>query len=667
MNDIDEECIKTIRFLSVDGVEKAKSGHPGLPLGAAPMAYVLWDRFLKHNPHNPRWFNRDRFILSAGHGSMLLYSLLHLYGYPMPLDELKRFRQWGSMTPGHPEYNPDVGIECTTGPLGQGFAMGVGMAIAEKFLSNCFNLPDHPVVDHFVYAIVSDGDLMEGVSSEAASLAGYLRLGKLIYLYDDNDISIEGDTDITFTEDVRRRFQAYGWHVQEVPDGNDIEAIDRAVRKAQKEDQRPSLIIVRTHIGYGSPKQDSASAHGEPLGPEALKATKEKLGWPLEPLFYIPKKALAHFRLALGKGMGHENEWNQLLSDYTKSNPDLAKELDRVMKAELPADLEDSLPDFDGSSEPIATRSASGKVLNALARKLPHYLTGGSGDLSPSTKTILTGYGDLGYAKACASNLHFGVREHAMGAAVNGMALHGGIIPYGATFLIFSDYMRPALRIAALMKVRSIFVFTHDSIGLGEDGPTHQPIEHLMSLRAMPNMTVFRPADAKETAAGWIAALRNKGPTCISLTRQKLPILSLQQVEVMKGALKGAYTAHEPLGHAPQLIIIATGSEVSLSLRAAQSLEKEGIYVRVVSMPCWELFEEQNEGYKNKVLPPELPRISVEAGARIGWCRYTGSEERVIGLDRFGASAPGDIAMDKLGFNVENIIDKVHKVLRGEI
>ncbi|MFQ5987782.1 MAG: transketolase [Dehalococcoidia bacterium] len=666
MKNLDELCINTLRFLSADAVEKAKSGHPGMPLGAAPMAYVLWDRFLRHNPENPRWFNRDRFILSAGHGSALLYALLHLYGYDMPLDELKRFRQWGSKTPGHPEYDMTAGIEATTGPLGQGFGMGVGMAIAERFLANCFNLPDLPVMAHYTYAIVSDGDLMEGISYEAASLAGFLKLDKLIYLYDDNHISIEGETDITFTENIRCRFEAYGWHVQHVANGNDLDGIEKAIKEAQAEKDRPSLIIIRTHIGYGSPKQDSASAHGEPLGPEALKAAKEKLGWPLKPAFYIPDEALSHFREAMQKGAKVETEWQALLGSYRDEHPDLAADFDRLMRGELPDNWKGNLPAFSPKDGPIATRSASGKVMNTLAKKLPHFLVGGSADLAPSTKTILIGYGDFGFSKACAHNMHFGVREHAMGAIVNGMALHGGTIPYGATFLIFSDYMRPALRLAALMQVHSIFVFTHDSIGLGEDGPTHQPVEHLMSLRAIPGMTLIRPADANETAAAWIIAVEHSGPVALTLTRQKLPILDLEHYPIAKGVPRGAYVLAEAESKNPDIIIIASGSEVHLALDAREELKTKGIQARVVSMPSWELFEKQSVGYRWDVLPQDVPKLAVEAGATLGWYKYVGGEGDVIGLDRFGTSAPGKVALEKLGFSVENVVKRSMKLLNRE-
>jgi len=664
MSDLDERCVNTIRFLAVDAVEKAKSGHPGLPLGAAPMAYVLWDRILRHNPENPAWSNRDRFILSAGHGSALLYSLLHLYGYDMPLDDLKRFRQWGSKAPGHPEYDLSMGIEATTGPLGQGFGMGVGMAIAERFLGNCFNLPDYNIVDHYTYAIVSDGDLMEGISYEAGSLAGFLKLGKLIYLYDDNHISIEGETDITFTEDVQRRFEAYGWQVLRVADGNDLNGIEKAIKEAQVENDKPSLIIVRTHIGYGSPKQDTPGVHGEPLGPDALKETKETLGWPTEPEFYIPEDVLDHFRQAQGKGAGLEAEWQAIMESYRKAHPDVTEEFEQILKGTLPPDFVEKLPVFNTDDGPIATRSASGTVMNAIARMLPHSLAGGSGDLAPSTKTILVGYGDFGFTKDCSHNIHFGVREHAMGAIVNGMALHGGTIPYGATFFVFSDYMRPALRLAALMQIHSIFIFTHDSIGLGEDGPTHQPVEHLMSLRAMPGMTIIRPADANETAVAWRIAIESSGPISLALTRQKLPVLDTEVYAILEGVPRGAYVLADADSKNPDIIIIATGSEVDLALSAREELRNNGVQARVVSMPSWELFEEQSTEYKQKVLLPDVPKLAVEAGATLGWYKYVGDNGDIIGIDRFGASAPGKTAFENLGFSVENVVSHALELLK---
>jgi transketolase len=661
-SELDRLCVNTIRMLAVDEVEKAHSGHPGLPLGAAPMAYVLWDRFLRHNPGNPRWFNRDRFILSAGHGSALLYALLYLYGYNMPLEELKHFRQWGSETPGHPEYNLDRGIEATTGPLGQGFGMGVGMALAEAHLAGCFNKEELGVVDHYTYAIVSDGDLMEGISAEAASLAGTLKLGKLIYLYDNNHISIEGSTDLAFTESVVERFRAYHWHVQTVPDGNDLDAVEAAIRLAQAHEDQPSLISVRNHIGYGSPLQDTAAVHGEALGPENVKATKEKLGWPLQPDFYVPEAALAHFREAGGRGEELEGEWKERLEEYRSRFPKLAQDLQQMISGKLPQGWDADVPVFPADPKGMATRDASAKAMNALAGRVQS-LVGGSADLAPSTKTTLTAYGDMGMGSDCGRNLHFGVREHGMGAVVNGMALHGGIIPYGSTFLIFSDYMRASIRLAALMNTHSLFVFTHDSIGLGEDGPTHQAIEHLMSLRAMPNMTVMRPADANETAEAWRIAIQRQKPMCMALTRQKLPVLDAQRYPIRQGVGKGGYVLAEVEGGKPQIVLIATGSEVQLALGAREELGKEKIAARVVSMPCWELFDEQPAEYRQQVLPRDVPKLAIEAGATLGWCRYVGDSGGVIGIDRFGASAPGNVAMEKLGFNVPNVVEHARKLL----
>lgn len=670
MKNIDELCINTIRFLAVDAVEKAKSGHPGLPLGAAPMAFVLWDRFLRHNPSNPSWINRDRFILSAGHGSALLYSLLHLYGYDLSLEELMRFRQWESKTPGHPEYGLTPGVEVTTGPLGQGFAMGVGMAMAESFLANCFNLPEFPVIDHYTYAIVSDGDLMEGVSSEAASLAATLRLGKIIYLYDDNHISIEGETDFTFTENVQKRFEAYGWDVLRVPDGNDVEKIDGAIKKAQANRNIPTLIIVRTHIGYGSPKQDTAEVHGEPLGHESLVETKKSLGWPLEPSFYIPEEGKKHFQQALKKGKELEEEWLSLLEDYRNKEPDFALQFEKMLKGKLPENWKHFLPSFKTEEGPIATRDASGKIMNVLSEKLHtvgktphHFLIGGSADLAPSTKTILIGYGDFGYGKYCSHNLHFGVREHAMGAIANGLSLHSNFIPYTATFLIFSDYMRPAIRLAALMKSHVIFIFTHDSIGLGEDGPTHQPIEQLMSLRLIPGLTVFRPADANEASVVWGIAIERKGPSALLFSRQKLPILDKDHYPIAEGVPRGAYILAESDSGKPDILLLATGSEVHLALSAREGLKKNGIGTRIISMPSWEIFDEQSMEYKNKVLPPDIPKISIEAGVTLGWSKYIGSNGKAIGVNRFGASAPGKTVLDKLGFNVNNVMNQVLDLL----
>ncbi|MFH1221096.1 MAG: transketolase [Candidatus Eisenbacteria bacterium] len=672
-HDIDGLCVNALRFLAVDAVEKAKSGHPGMPLGAAPMAYVLWGRFLRHNPRNPAWFNRDRFVLSAGHGSALLYALLHMTGYDLPLDQLRQFRQWGSITPGHPEHGLTLGVEATTGPLGQGFAMGVGMAIAERFLAVRLNRPGFPVVDHYTYAIVSDGDLMEGISSEAASLAGTLGLGKLIYLYDDNGISIEGPTALTFREDVGARFTAYGWRVRHVSDGNDLDALEQAIQDARKDLKRPSLIVVSTHIGYGSPKQDSAESHGEPLGPDAVRATKQALGWPIEPDFYIPEEALTHMREALDRGARLEADWRDLVDRNRRDHEVEGHLLEAVTQGLLPAGWDRDLPAFAPSDGPVATRDASGRIMNALAESLPN-LIGGSADLAPSTKTLLKASSDFGPGidDPKARNLHFGVREHAMGAIVNGMALHGGVIPYGSTFLVFSDYMRPALRFAAMMQTPAIFIFSHDSVALGEDGPTHQPIEHLMSLRTIPGLTVIRPADANETVAAWRLALARGKPVALILTRQKIPILDPRIYPVAEGVQRGAYLL-EPLtgktqaGPLPDIILIATGSEVHLALAASQILKDRGVRARVVSMPSWEIFEEQPAGYRGAVLPPGMPKLAIEAGATLGWYKYVGENGSdkgdVIGLDRFGASAPGEIAYEKLGFTVDNVVQRAMRLI----
>ncbi|MEJ2716829.1 MAG: transketolase [Deltaproteobacteria bacterium] len=661
----DQLCINTIRMLAADAVEKAKSGHPGLPLGAAPMAYVLWTKFLRHNPGNPFWPNRDRFVLSAGHGSALLYAMLHLTGYDLSLDDIKSFRQWGSKTPGHPEYDLSMGVEATTGPLGQGFGMGVGMALAERFLAACFNRPEFPVMDHFTYAIVSDGDLMEGISSEAASLAGHLRLGKLIYLYDDNHISIEGNTALTFTEDVCGRFEAYHWHVQKVSDGNDLQSIEDAIEAARQEVERPSLIAVRTHIGYGSPKQDSASAHGEALGEDALRATKENFGWPQDQPFYVPAEALSHMRLAVEEGRRLEESWRAQFEDYRKSHQSEGDSFDRQFNGKLPQDWDSGIPTFTPEDGPMATRAASGKVLNSIAQRV-EYLLGGSADLAPSTKTMIAGSDDQGYENHGGRNIHFGVREHGMGAIVNGMALHGGVIPYGATFLIFSDYMRPALRLSALMNTHSIFVFTHDSIGVGEDGPTHQPIEHLSSLRAMPNFTLIRPADANETAAAWRVALERRKPVAMALTRQKLPVFDPSRFGSGEGVAKGAYVLSDVDG-SPDMLIIATGSEVHLALEAQEKLAREhNINARVISMPCWEIFQDQPKEYQDEVLPPAVKkRIAVEAACSLGWSRWVGDQGSVIGIDHFGASAPGSQVFSHFGFTADNIVARAQAMMKG--
>jgi transketolase len=661
-NILDKLCVNTIRMLAVDAVQKANSGHPGMPMGDAPMAYVLWSKFLKHNPKNPRWHNRDRFVLSAGHGSMLLYSLLHLAGYSISLDDIKNFRQWGSRTPGHPEYCIECGIETTTGPLGQGFATGVGMAIAEKYLSEMFNKPGFPVVDHNIYAIVSDGDIMEGISSEAASLAGHLKLGKLVYLYSDNKITIEGSTDLAFTEDVGRRFGAYGWQVLHA-DGENLQEIEEAIRTARKEKHRPSLVIVRTHIAYGSPsKQGTPEAHGSPLGEEEILRTKENLTCPAKH-FCIPRPVLAHMRKVAGKGREDEVKWKALFGKYRKRYPDLAKRWAVLSVGTLPAGWEEALPLFDPADGAVATRSASGKVLNALAGILPN-LVGGSADLAPSNNTLLKKYKDFGAAKG-GRNIHFGVREHAMGAALNGMALSRMLIPYGGTFLVFSDYMKTAIRLAALMEMHVIYVFTHDSIGLGEDGPTHQPIGHLTALRSMPHLAVIRPADANETAEAWKAALRNAGrPHALILSRQKLPVLDRKKYSPASGLSKGGYVLSDSKG-TPDIILIGSGAEVHLTLAAAEVLRKEGLKVRVVNMACFEYFDEQPEAYRRKVLPPSVElRLAVEAGATLSWHKYVGLRGGVVGIDRFGASAPAKVLFEKFGFTVDNIVNQARKLVK---
>ncbi len=646
-------AINALRFLSADGVQKANSGHPGLPMGGAAMAYTIWTRHLRHNPRNPKWAGRDRFILSGGHGSMLLYSLLHLTGYDLPLDELQNFRQWGSLTPGHPEYGLTPGVELTTGPLGQGFSSGVGMAIAASHLAATFNQRGHEIIDPFIYAIVTDGDLMEGVSSEAASMAGHLSLGRLIYLYDDNQISIDGSTELAFTEDRAARFSSYGWQVLRVEDGNDVEAIDKAIQEA-KLDPRPSIIMCRTTIGFGAPnRQGTSKAHGEPLGDEELNAAKDNLDWPKEPRFFIPDDVLAFYRKAVDKGRELEYDWKMKFEAFSRLYPAQGSELQRRLKGELPAGWESALPTFPVDAKGMATRAASGKVINALAPKLPE-LIGGSADLAPSNNTKIDGSPAFQKGSYDGRNFHFGVREHAMGSVLNGMAVFGGVIPYGATFLVFADYMRAAVRLAALSHYPSIFIFTHDSVGLGEDGPTHQPIEHLMSLRLIPNLVVIRPADANETAAAWKVAIeRRNGPTVLALTRQNLPTLeSSAQVE------KGAYVLKD-FG-TPEMILMASGSEVSLILEAAQKLADEGKGVRVVSFPSWELFEKQDEAYRESVLPKNIQkRLAVEAGASMGWERYAKSS---ISIDRYGASAPAKIIFEKLGFTVENVVAKAKEL-----
>ena len=654
-SDLQTRSINTLRFLSADGVQKANSGHPGLPMGGAAMAYTIWTRHLRHNPRNPKWAGRDRFILSGGHGSMLLYSLLHLTGYDLSLDELKNFRQWGSLTPGHPEYGLTPGVEMTTGPLGQGFATGVGMAIAASHLAANFNQRGHEIIDPFIYAIVTDGDLMEGVSSEAASLAGHLSLGRLIYLYDDNHISIDGSTDLAFTEDRGARFRSYGWQVIHVDDGNDVEAIDKAIREA-KADLRPSIIMCRTIIGFGAPnRQGTSKAHGEPLGDEELNAAKDNLGWPKEPRFFIPDDVLAFYRNAIDRGRELEYDWKMRFDAYKRIHPVLGAEFQRRLNGEFPVDWTSALPTFPVDAKGMATRAASGKVINALAPKLPE-LIGGSADLAPSNNTKIDGSPAFQKDSYQGRNFHFGVREHAMGAALNGMAVFGGVIPYGATFMVFADYVRPAIRLAALSHIPSIFIFTHDSVGLGEDGPTHQPIEQLTSLRIIPNLVVIRPADANETAQAWKVAIeRRNGPTVLALTRQNVPTFEPSNLPTVE---KGAYVLKD-FG-TPEMILMASGSEVGLILEAAQKLADEGRGVRVVSFPSWELFEKQDEAYRESVLPKNIQkRLAVEAGAGIGWERYAQS---VISIERYGASAPAKIIFEKLGFTVENVIAKAKEL-----
>jgi transketolase len=662
--DLDQLCINSIRALSLDAVQKANSGHPGLPLGAAPMAYVLWTRFLRHNPKNPKWENRDRFLLSAGHGSMLLYSLLYLTGYDLSLDEIKNFRQFGSKTPGHPEYRLAPGVEITTGPLGQGFANGVGMAMGAAHLAAKFNKEKFSLIDHYVYAIVSDGDLMEGVASEAASLAGHLKLGKLIYLYDDNHVTIEGFTDLAFSEDVPKRFEAYGWHTLTVEDGNDLAAIEQAIRDAQSVGTKPSLISVKTTIGYGMPTAGTRKAHSDAPGEEAVRETKRHLGWPEDKQFYVPEEALAHFREAIERGAQQEADWRALVEKFAQEHPELVQLWTTTMKGELPADWEKHLPDFK-DAKPMATRVASGEVINALAPHLP-MLIGGSADLGVSNNTDIKDSGSFEAGAYDGRILHFGVREHAMGSTLTGISLNGGLIPYGGTFMTFSDYMRPAIRLAALSEVQVIYVFTHDSIGLGEDGPTHQPIEHLAALRAIPHLFVIRPADPAEVAEAWrIAILRRNRPTALALTRQKVGLIDRTRFAKAEGLRRGGYILADVEGPGgPQLILIATGSEVSLALEAREKLQSEGIATRVVSMPCVELFEEQSRAYRDEVLPPAVAaRLAIEAGVRQGWDRYTGPQGDVICLDRFGASAPGEVAMRELGFNLENVLQHAHALI----
>jgi transketolase len=660
--DLDQLCVNTIRTLAMDGVQKANSGHPGLPMGMADAAYVLWTQFLKHSPADPGWPDRDRFVLSAGHGSMLLYSLLHLTGYDLPLEQLQQFRQWGSHTPGHPEYGDTPGVETTTGPLGQGFANGVGLALGERLMAASFNRPGFEIVDHYTYAIVSDGDLMEGISHEAASLAGHLGLGKLIYLYDDNQITIEGNTALAFSEDVWRRFEAYGWHVWAV-DGHDRAAVAEAIRQAQAVADRPSLIMCRTHIGFGSPnKQDTAKAHGEPLGVDEVRLTKEAMGWPAEAQFLIPEEALARFRTAIETGAAAQGEWEAMFARYEEAHPDLAAEWKRRMAGELPEGWEEALPSFEPEDGPLATRVAGGKVMAALAPVLPE-MVGGSADLHPSTKTYLSAFPAVSKGKYGGRNFHFGIREHAMGGIVSGMALHGGLRAYGSTFLVFSDYMRPSMRLAALMGLPVIYVFTHDSIFVGEDGPTHQPVEHFAALRAIPGLTVIRPADARETVAAWRTMVEFRdGPVALLLTRQKLPIL--EEVDA-PGVARGGYVLRDVAE--PQALLLASGSEVAVVLEAQKLLAEDGIAARVVSMPSWELFEAQPQAYRDTVLPPEVTaRVAVEAAVPFGWERYVGLQGEIVGLNRFGASAPYQVLAEEFGFTAEGVAARARGCLERE-
>lgn len=679
--ELDQLSVNTIRFLSVDAVQKANSGHPGLPLDAAPMAYVLWTRFMKFNPTHPHWFDRDRFILSAGHGSMLLYSMLHLTGYDLSLEQIKQFRQWGSITPGHPESGLTPGVEATTGPLGQGFGNGVGLAMAEAYFAARYNKPGNELINHYTFSIVSDGDLMEGISAEAASLAGHLRLGKLIYLYDNNHVTLSASTHMAFSDDHTMRFQAYGWHTQSVEDGNDLGAIEKAVEEARNEKQRPSLIIVRTHLGYGSPnKQDTFEAHGSPLGEEEVKMTKQKLGWPVDPLFYIPEEVKTHMGSAVDKGRQSEEKWQARFASYKKEYPDLARELQLLIDNELPSGWDENIPVFQPDEKGIATRIASGKTMNSFGSRLPGFI-GGSADLNPSTYTELKDAGNFENASYISKgdvqgsvgggfsyagrNIFYGVREHAMAAISNGLAAHGGLIPFSATFLTFSDYMRPAIRLAALTEAHEVYVFTHDSIALGQDGPTHQSIEHVASLRAIPNLVVIRPGDANETAEAWRFAIKAKSPVALVLTRQDVPTLNREQYGPANGLHRGAYILKDASAGRPDIILIGTGSEVSLIVGAQKQLEGEHIGVRIVSMPSWEIFEAQTSEYRNSIFPPSVSaRLAVEAGITQGWEKYTGCMGDILGIDHFGASAPGPVVMREFGFTVENVCDKARMLLK---
>jgi len=653
MSELDQLSINALRFLAVDAVQKANSGHPGAPLGCAPIAYLLFHKFMRHNPKHSKWSNRDRFVLSNGHASALLYSVLHLTGYKVSIEDLEQFRQWGSNTPGHPEYGDTDGVEVTTGPLGQGFAMAVGMAIAEKHLSAVYNRPGFDVVDHYTYGLCGDGDLMEGVSHEAASLAGTLGLGKLIFLYDDNLISLDGPTELSFTEDVLKRFDAYHWHTQIVQDGNDLEGIAKAIEAAQGVKDKPSLIAVRTVIGYGSPKAGTNKAHGEALGVEAVKETKRNLGWPEDKFFYVPDEVAENWLQAVDEGAQEESDWNALFANYKKAFPDVAAQFERVQEGRLADGWEQSLPKFPADGKPVATRTAGNTVMNAIAKAVPE-LMGGAADLTASTKTVIKDSGNF-HIDATGRNIFFGVREFGMCAAVNGMAVHGGIIPFGSTFFVFTDYCKPALRLAAIMQSHSLFVFTHDSIGLGEDGPTHQPIEHLTMLRAVPHLTDFRPADANETSASWGLALERKSPSFMALSRQDLPLLDPVKQRVFEGVRHGAYIVEQG-SDSPDIVIVGTGAELWPAIEGAKQLKTEGIVARVISMPSTRIFEEQSDAYKASIFPDHLPKLAIEAGATLGWWKYVGRHGDVIGIDRFGASAPGPIVLEKLGFGADSVV-----------
>ena len=663
-SDLADRSINTIRFLAADAVQKAQSGHPGLPMGVAPLAYVLWTRHMNFDPQDPKWPNRDRFILSPGHGSMLLYAMLHLVGYDLPMEQIQRFRQWGSMTPGHPEYGETPGVETTTGPLGQGFTNGVGMALATEHMAATYNRDQYPVVDHHVYAIVSDGDLMEGISSEAASLAGHLKLGRLVYLYDDNRISIDGSTELSFTENRGARFEAYGWHLSFVEDVLKLDEVDRAIANARA-DPRPSLIVCRTHIGYGLPtKQDTAAAHGEPPGDEELNGAKKKLGWPLEPRFLVPEDVREHFASSAERGAEKRRTWTEMMDKYRSAHSQLAATWDRVQAGKLPADLETRLPSFEPDEKGMATRASSGKVLNAFAQSLPE-LIGGSADLTGSNKTDIHGEQPFSRENRKGRYIHFGVREHAMGAMLNGMTLYGGLLPYGGTFLIFSDYVRPAIRLAALMHQQVIYVFTHDSVGLGEDGPTHQPIEQLPSLRAIPNLMVMRPGDANEAAYAWLAAIqRSTGPTALALSRQAVPTLDREQYASAAGTMRGAYVLADLGDRPPEVILLASGTELSLIVEAGATLAADGKTVRLVSFPSWELFEEQSDEYRREVLPAEIrARVAIEAASTFGWERWVGEGGVVLGVNHFGASAPYKEIYQNFGLTSQRIVEEAERLI----